>query len=160
LLRRGQIPDGVNKLREVIRLQPESAEARFQYAVALMAQDAVAEAISQYREAIRLAPSAAPVLNNLAWILATYPNPQFRNGTEASDLARRACELSSYQEPIFLGTLGAAYAEAGQFEQAREAAQKACKLASSTGQTNLLARNEELLKLYAAGKPYREPANR
>ena len=46
-----------------------------------------------------------------------------------------------------LGTLAAAYAEAGQFAEARNTAQKAIGLAE---------RNRELLKLYEAGKTCRQ----
>jgi tetratricopeptide (TPR) repeat protein len=95
-------------------------------------------------------------LNNLAWRLATSPDPKVRDGTRAVELARRACELTHYQKTIYLGTLAAAHAEAGRFDDAIATAQKACAIASESGEQDLLKKNQELLFLYRAHQPYRE----
>jgi hypothetical protein len=55
-----------------------------------------------------------------------------------------------------IGTLAAAYAEAGRFEQAVAAAQKACASASARGETNLLQANQNLLKLYQEHQAWHE----
>jgi Flp pilus assembly protein TadD len=94
--------------------------------------------------------------NNLAWVLATNPDAQLRNGAEAVQLAERACELSHNEEPMFIGTLGAAYAEAGRFQDAVATAKRAHALALQKGLPDLAQRNAELLKLYEAGKPFRD----
>ena len=73
-------------------------------------------------------------------------------------LAERACELTKYQTTLLVGTLAAAYAEAGRFAEAVATAQKACALASKAKDQALLRKNQELLELYRAGRPYREPA--
>jgi hypothetical protein len=95
-------------------------------------------------------------LNNRAWSFATSEEAGLRNGTLAVQLAERACELTHYNESIYIGTLAAAYAEAGRFDDAISTAQKACALASESGQQELLKRNQELLELYRAHQPYRE----
>jgi hypothetical protein len=56
-----------------------------------------------------------------------------------------------------VGTLAAAYAEAGRFDDAIATAQKACKLASESGEQDLLKKNNELLELYRKHLLYREP---
>ena len=71
-------------------------------------------------------------------------------------LAERACERTGWKETIFVGTLAAAYAEVGQFEKAVATTQRACELAGSLGQTNLLERNQQLLLHYRDQKPWRE----
>jgi len=96
-------------------------------------------------------------LNNYAWRLATSPNPAIRDGKRAIQLAERACNLTMDPQPIFLGTLAAAYAEAGSFDEAITTAQKACTLAQQNGQMALFQRNQELLELYRAHRPYHEP---
>ena len=116
------------------------------------------EAVVQYREALRLNPNLAGALNNLAWALAASPDDELRNGPEAVRLAQRACELTHYGEPLFLGTLAAAYAEAGRFPEAVTTAEKAEQLATDAGLTAVAAKNRELLELYRAGKPYHEAA--
>ena len=159
-LQRGRMDEAMASLREAVRLEPDLADAHFQLATARANRRAISEAISQYHETLRLDPESLPALNNLAWILATHPETQFRNGPEAVQLAERACELTSYQQTVFVGTLAAAYAEAGRFDDAVATAQKACALASGRGEPGLLQKNRELLALYQAHQPYREPANR
>jgi hypothetical protein len=79
-----------------------------------------------------------------------------RNGTEAVQLAERACQVTSYQAPLLIGTLAAAYAENGRFDDAVKFAQKAHDLALGSGQKELAAKNQKLQLLYRTQKPYRE----
>ena len=156
MMKRGDFAAAVARLREAVQLAPASAGARFELAVALAGTGATADAIAAYRESLKLDPDLPGALNNLAWILATHRDDKLRNGAEAVSLAGRACELTSHQQPVFIGTLAAAYAEAGQFAQAEAAAQQACAVALSTGQTNVWAVNQKLLRQYQDRKPYRE----
>jgi len=95
-------------------------------------------------------------LNNLAWVLATDPHPEIRRGSEAVQLAYRACLLTRNQEPAILGTLAAALAEAGDFDKAVATGQKAHDLAVAQGRKALAESNLQLLKLYRDHKPFRE----
>ncbi|MGO9587395.1 MAG: family 43 glycosylhydrolase [Limisphaerales bacterium] len=95
--------------------------------------------------------------NNLAWSLATSPDATNRNGAFAVKLAESACQQTRYRTTILVGTLAAAYAEAGRFDDAIATAQKACKLASESGEQDLLKKNQELLELYRKHQPYHEP---
>ena len=95
-------------------------------------------------------------LNNLAWILATHEKPEMRNGTEAVTLATRACLLTGYKEARVLGTLDAAYAEAGRFAEAVETAQKTWDLALAAGKKELADTARARLKLYQGGTAYHE----
>lgn len=56
-----------------------------------------------------------------------------------------------------LGTLAAAYAEAGRFADAVATAQKAIALAQASGNPGFANANQQLLRLYQAGRPYHEP---
>ena len=115
-----------------------------------------AEAISQYREAISQVPDLVPALNNLAWVLASDAEATNRNGVEAVQLAERAAALCDHQIPVVVGTLAAAYAEAGRFTEAVQTAQKACALAEAAGQKEVAEKNRQLLELYRSGRAYRE----
>ena len=84
------------------------------------------------REAARLRPDWPPPLNALAWLLATHPDSDARNGAEAVNLARRACELTSFQNASYLDVFAAALAETGDYQKAAEAVQKALTLETST----------------------------
>jgi hypothetical protein len=64
--------------------------------------------------------------------------------------------LTRYQKTIFVGTLAAAYAEAGRFDDAMATAEKAIALAGKNGESALLQKNRELLELYRAHRAYHE----
>ena len=123
----------------------------------LSAQGRTREAIAHYRAALQTRPDLPEALNNLAWILAANADPQVRNGPEAVALAERACQLTDSKQALLVGTLAAAYAEAGRFAEAVTAAEKAALLAEQSRQPELAARNRQLLALYRAGKPFHEP---
>jgi TPR repeat protein len=54
---------------------------------------------------------------NLAWMLATCPNSNFRDGQRALELAKASVKELGF-EPATVGTLAAAYAEIGNFKKA------------------------------------------
>jgi tetratricopeptide (TPR) repeat protein len=95
-------------------------------------------------------------LNNLAWILASHSDTAIRNGEEAVRLAEQACELTGYRTAILLGTLGAAFAEAGRFDDAVAAAQKAEALATAAGDPILAEKNRTLAELFRSRRPFHE----
>jgi Flp pilus assembly protein TadD len=109
-----------------------------------------------YREAIRLKPDWPEPVNDLAWMLATFPRAEFRDAAEAVRLAEHACELTGHKEARFLGTLDAAYAEAGRFGEAITVAEEARKLALAAGDQALADGAAGRLLQYRAGKPYHE----
>jgi tetratricopeptide (TPR) repeat protein len=109
-----------------------------------------------YEKCIEVEPKAVGALNNLAWMLATSPDNALRNGPRAVELADRACQLTEWKQPFMMGTLAAAYAEAGRFPEAIAMAEKARDQARANKLEEVVKRNEELLALYRAGKPYHE----
>jgi len=117
------------------------------------------QAVRHMDEALRLNPDVSPgLLNDTAWALATDPQPADRDGTNAVRLAQRACERTQYRQSAIVTTLAAAYAEAGQFQEAVAMAEWACKLAAQTSDQPSMTRNQQLLELFRAGKPYHQPA--
>jgi cytochrome c-type biogenesis protein CcmH/NrfG len=101
-------------------------------------------------------PLSVEVLNNLAWILATSSDDSVRNGTDAVALAEKACQQTHHQDAMTVGTLAAAYAEAGRFAEAVATAQKAANLAAAAGNSQFANINTQLMQMYRAGKPYHE----
>ncbi len=154
----GRLDEAIENFRKASQINSNRPETFLHWGMTLGQSGRTREAVAQYREALRLNPNLAGALNNLAWALAAGSDDQLRNGPEAVRLAQRACELTHYGEPLFLGTLAAAYAEAGRFPEAVTTAEKAEQLATTAGLTAVAAKNRELLELYRAGKPYHEPA--
>jgi tetratricopeptide (TPR) repeat protein len=157
LTEKGRLDEARAQLEWAIRLNPKSAEAHQNLGEILQRQGRVKEAITEYCAALALKPDWEEVLNNLAWLLATHPSPDVRNGPEAVRLAERTCVLSSHTNLWFLHTLAAAYAEDGAFPQAVEAADQARRLALATAQPGLVATAVSRLELYQSRRPYREP---
>jgi tetratricopeptide (TPR) repeat protein len=160
LLSQGKPGEAVSCFQESARLQP-NAKAHYELALALDASGHSEQAIAEYREAVRLSPTSALYMNDLAWALATNPDEKVRDIKEAVRLAEDACRLSGGGEPRFFGTLDAAYAGAGRFDEAITAANKTRELALAAGQQQIAQKAEERLALYRTGKPYHSPsANR
>src|SRR5262249_39806552 len=114
------------------------------------------ESITHYKEAIRLKPDWPDALNDLAWLFATYPRAELRNGPQAVELAERACKLTHFKEARFVGTLDAAYAEAGRFPEAIATAEQAKNLALAAGDKRIADLADERLKLYRSGLPFHQ----
>ena len=157
LLQQGREDEAIADYQSALRLDPGLASARSGLGNVLLGRGRVAEAIANYEAAIRLEPDNPATLNNLGWLLATCSGPSLRDGVKAVGLAGRACELTGYKQAVFIGTLAAAYAEAGQFKRAMDTAQRASDLALSLGQTNLFERNQKLLQKFGKSEPWREP---
>lgn len=59
-------------------------------------------------------------LNQLAWLLATCPAADVRDGAKAVRLALRACALDGWKTGALIDTLAAAHAETGDFTEAEK----------------------------------------
>jgi tetratricopeptide (TPR) repeat protein len=156
LLAQGKCAPAAEDFSAVLRRKPDDSNAHYHLALALTGQGRTREAMEHYRRGMRSFQELPVALNNLAWILATNPDPEVRNGVEAVALAEKACKLTDYKEPILMGTLAAAYAEGGRFADAIAAAEKARALAQAAQAPELVAKNAKLLELYRAGKPFRD----
>jgi len=110
------------------------------------------EAIKDFEAALKLEPEDPSLLNNFAWVLATSPDEEVRDGERAVEMATKACELTEYNKPHILSTLAAAFAEVGNFETAIEWSQKAVDMDDPDNSEQLA----EELASYQQGEPWRE----
>ena len=101
-------------------------------------------------------PDHPYLLSNLAWVLATCPEASARNGARAVELAEQARRLSGDKDPVLLGTLAAAYAEAGRFADAVATAQRALELVCAQANTAQTETLRARLELYRSGSPFRD----
>jgi hypothetical protein len=102
-------------------------------------------------------PDRVSVLNLAASLLATSPDASIRNGAQALALARHAQELTEGHDASILDTLSAAYAEARQFPQAIETAERAITLATQQGKLPLAHTLQSHLTRFKSNAPLREP---
>jgi protein O-mannosyl-transferase len=153
-LKKGEIDKAILHCQAVLSIQPEHADAHTILASAFLQKGEIGNAIEQYKKTLEIAPRSVPALNNLAWILATYSDPAFRDGTKALELAQEANEFSSRNNPVILRTLAAAHANVGQFSTAVEVGQLALSLTDR--QSPLASALQRELAGYQASEPYRE----
>ena len=124
--------------------------------VLLVQNGDVRAGIEQWEISLQLNPDDGNALNNLAWVLATYPADTIRDGKRAVELAAKATTVPGGAVPIVLRTLAAAYAEAGDFSKAIQTGGRALDLATAQNNTSLLSTVRHEIELYQAHTPYRE----
>ncbi len=154
--RAGRLDEATHWLRRALDTKPDYQSARRNLALVEAEREKLRKALAARREAIRAKPDDATLLNATAWMLATNPNASVRNGTQAVELARRAVQLTESKEPVILGTLAAAYAEAGRFPEAVETARQAQSIASQQKLHALADLWQSRIRLFEAKSPFRE----
>ena len=156
-LQSGDFGGAVRPLTTAAELSPDSAGVHAALGAALLGADRPAEAVAAFRDALQIEPKIPAALGPLAGILAAHPRRDLRNPTEAVRLAERLAGQFSFQEPRSLDLFGAAYAAAGDYRNAIQAAERAAALAGSAGTADLAAAIRQRLDLYRAGRPYVGP---
>jgi Tfp pilus assembly protein PilF len=153
----GRWEEALLHYKKSLEINPAPANAYNNMAAVLSRMGWTGEAITYYKKALEINPREVFLKNNLAWILATSPDPALRNGVQAVELAEEAERLSDDPHPNLLGTLSAAYAEAGRFSDAIRTVEKAIALARGTGRNT--APYEQQRLLYESGRPFRETSS-
>ncbi|MBN1516198.1 tetratricopeptide repeat protein [Candidatus Sumerlaeota bacterium] len=156
LKRLERFQEAVPYFRKARKVAPDDIQCFWNLAYCLHMSGEYGEAVAGYRQILQSNPQFMPVLCNLSWILATSPDSDLRNPTEAVALGLKAAELSKFGNPAVLNALAAAYAAAGDFDKAVATAQKAISLADAAGQPDLAEDFKSRLQLYQSGKPFYE----
>lgn len=150
LLQRRMHELAIRHAQKAVELDAALVDAHLVLAKALAGQGRFALAAAQLEKAMAADPNNLRPVNDLAWLLATCPMDEVRNGTKAVQLAERACKATEHANPVLLGTLAAAYAELGRFPEAIATARKALGLVLP--EDKLLAQGlREQIRLYEAG---------
>jgi protein O-mannosyl-transferase len=157
LFQQGDLDDAIAEWRTTLSIHPYDAGAHTSLGNALVQQGSLREAVDHYEKALQAEPDSILPLNNLAWVMSTGPDDSLRNNEIAVQLATKANELSKETNPIFIRTLAAAYAQAGQFEKAIETARRALEQANAQGMRDLAVQIQEEADLYQRRTPLRDP---
>ena len=115
-------------LEDAVRLEPDSDLARVRLGILAHQMGDYKRQIEVLREAVNAGSTSVELINNYAYALATCPVEELRDGTTAVSAAEKAIELAAEPLPALMDTLAAAYAEAGQFDQAIKTMQSAIAL--------------------------------
>ncbi|MGA2788655.1 MAG: tetratricopeptide repeat protein [Verrucomicrobiota bacterium] len=152
-LKKGELDQAIEHFKKAVQCEPDVTLFQDAFDSALGFEPQVSAAIIELQEKVNRNPDRPDYLNNLAWLLATNPDPRLRNAVEAVRLAERACQLNHHQVPVTVSTLAAAYASAGRFEEAITNAQLAGAMATKSGDAVLLQKCEMMLGLFQAHLP-------
>jgi eukaryotic-like serine/threonine-protein kinase len=127
-----QYDKAIADFSKAIEFDPTAAANHTSLGNALKAQGRLDEAIAEYRVAIRLEKDDPSPYNNLAWLLATCPEPKFRDPKRAVELANNAVKLAPKVGNNW-NTLGVATYRAGSWQKAVTALEKSLKLQGDNG---------------------------
>jgi Flp pilus assembly protein TadD len=155
LFAEGRIDEAMADWEKTLQIRPNDADAHTCLGNALLRRGSVKEAVAQYENAIALAPEDPHSRINMAWVLATAPDASIRDGIKAVEFAQQAMELSGGNDPKFLRTLAAAYAESGRFSEAITTARQAMMTATVQGKAGLAHVLYGDVELYRANVPLR-----
>jgi protein O-mannosyl-transferase len=157
LFQKGDLDGAIAQWRTTLSIHPYDAGAHTSLGNALVQKGFLGEAVDHYEKALQSEPDSILPLNNLAWVMSTGPDDSLRNNEIAVELATKANQLSKESNPVFIRTLAAAYAQAGQFENAIETARRASKQAKSQGSNDLAVEIQQDVDLYQRRTPLRDP---
>jgi protein O-mannosyl-transferase len=169
----GALGQSENVLRQLLAINPGAAAAQRSLANVLAAQGKLDEAVGYYRLALQTQPHDGDLNNGLGMALmlqgksaeAEQPlliaaEEQPTNWVAASQLAllfqsrNQMARAVEFYHRTFLGTLAAAYAEAGRFSHAVTWAEKSRELALAAGDQSLADRSARLADRFRAGRPF------
>jgi tetratricopeptide (TPR) repeat protein len=149
--------EAIKNYNAVIRLKPNFQAAYIDRGDAWRCKKEYGKALGDYDEAIWLEPRLTGAERAKAWLLATCPVERYRDGREALELAKRACDRRGWKgakDFSALAVLAAAYAEVGDFDQAVRYQKEALDDKEYAKEHGEEARKR--LKLYEEKKPFRD----
>lgn len=156
LLETGHGAESLAELQTAALLDPHDADVQYNLGNTLMALGQATEAIVHYEAALKTNPDDIQSLNNLAWILATWPDALVRDGKKALASAERADVLANHRDPRPMATVAAAFAELGRFPDAVTTAERAAEIAQSEGNPGLADSIRGQAEQYRANLPFRD----
>ncbi len=157
LVEQGDLDSSISHCRRATVMDPDLVEAAQLLGDIYMKQGRIPDAVAQFRTMLAQRPDWPPVLNNLAWILATSGDAAIRSGQEAVALAEHAAKVTACKDPQTLDTLAAAYAEVGRFDEAVAVVQQALAVAGQKAPPAWVQQLHQRQELYRSHRPYREP---
>jgi tetratricopeptide (TPR) repeat protein/thiol-disulfide isomerase/thioredoxin len=153
---RGRFADALPHYRVILAAEPDNAQAHSRMARALLELNDAPAATVHLKQAVELNSQDFAATLCLAWIQATSPHDELRDGAHAVRLARRLNSVTGGGNASLLDLLAAAYAEQGDFAAASATLSQAL---SRLGTRNADVRRlwQSRLQEYERHQPHRDP---
>ena len=158
----GDLRGTIDHFEKANKLLPDSkdfssqlAAVYFAFATQMDKQKMTLSALKYYEKGLSINHLDNAARNNLAWILATSPNPDARNPKRALELATGLNADTGNKVPQVLDTLAAAQAANGEFNKAVQSASLAISRLKTAPELRKAV--EKRLNLYKNNKPFLSP---
>lgn len=149
--RLGRTDEAIARFRAYLEAASDDVTIRQRLAGAYERAGRTAEAVAEYREMVDEVPE---VRYRLAWILASSPDDDIRDGVESLRLAEDVVKSEGREHPAILDLLAAAYAACGRFDEAVATATEAVEKAVAQQQPDWAKDIETRLALYRRGEAF------
>ena len=156
LLRAGRPDEALEHLQTALTLNPNYPEARNNLAIVLSQKGRMSEAVAEWNKTLAIDPNNLEAECNLGWVLSTFRDSTVRNGARAVELTQRALRISDGKNARIWRLAAAAYAEAGQFDNAIKAAQSGITVAESEGNAGLVETLKANVRQFEQRLPLRD----
>jgi tetratricopeptide (TPR) repeat protein len=154
LRRMGQLDQAIAQLTIAVQQSPVNARYRIELAGALQDNKRYTEAADILREGLGLAGRDPNLLDALARLLATCPEPSQRHAEEAVRLAREACDsLGEHPASAMLETLALAHKAAGHKAEAVATLESAIAAARQNNEPDVLHHCQDELAQMRSNAP-------
>ncbi len=141
---------------EVLREDPCVVEARAMISEALHSAKKYQEQLKLLEGGTKSCPDKLEYQNDFAYVLATVPDDSLRDGKRALEIAKQIVAAQP-EDPAYLDTLAAAYAEVGEFDAALKSADAAlAALEKQQARAEVVAVFKGHRDAFAAKQPIRE----
>ncbi len=145
----------VPHLAALIQADPDDLESRWALSAIYLHDGRVRKGIAELEAIIDHHPDDVRTLSTLAWVLATSPRSDVRDGERAVAVAEKAVQASGRRRPEPLDALAAALAETGRTKEAVAIAREALELLGDQGGA-LRDGLQSRIALYRDGRPFRQ----
>jgi tetratricopeptide (TPR) repeat protein len=148
--RLGDKDKAISDFDEAIRMNPNEALAWRVRGATYASKADYAHTLADYTESIRIDPENPDSRHHRVVLRSACMDAKYRDGKQAIEDATKACEMSEWQNSLYLSGLAMAYAESGDFNSALKWQQKAIELSPSPP-ASMIAN----LDLFKEHKPFR-----
>jgi len=148
--RKGDKDKAITDFDAAIKLNPKEALAWRVRGATYASKADYAKTLADYTESIRVDPENPDSRHHRVVLNSACMDERYRNGKQAIEDATKACEVSEWENPLYISGLAMAHAEVGDFDSAVKWQLKALesyKSAPATFTTNL--------ELFKEHKPFR-----